>query len=248
MSLVPFSLYLKVVLQTVLAFFVILFVTRILEKEQLSQLTFYEYVAGITLGSLAAGLAIDTLVSPWVVLASLVTFAFLTYLMGFISLKSRAARKLLEGEPTIVVQNGKIMEKNMGKLRYNVDDLLAQLREKGVFNIADVEFAVLEPNGHLSVLLKSPKKPVTKEDLQVPGKYEGIPSELIVDGKIIHQNLYQNNLDEAWLINELRKQGITSPGEVLLASLDTQGNLYIDKKHDALTHDTRVADDSQQSS
>lgn len=237
------ALYIKVILQTVLAFFAVLIVTRLLEKEQLSQLTFYEYVTGITLGSLAAGLAIDTLVSPWVVLVSLIVFAGLTYLMGYVSLKSRVARKLLEGEPTIVVQNGKIMEKNMGRLRYNVDDLLLQLREKGVFNIGDVEFAVLEPNGQLSVLLKAHKKPVTREDLQIPCQYEGMSSEMIVDGEVIYQNLRQNNLDEAWLIGELQKQGINSPEQVILAVLDSQGNLYVDKKKDALTHNTVIQDD-----
>lgn len=242
----PYSLYINIIIRTVIAFFTILVITRVLEKEQLSQLTYYEYITGITIGSLAGALAIDTLLSPWVIFVSLVTFAALTYLMGYVSLKSRVARKLLEGEPTIVVQNGKIMEKNMGRLRYNVDDLLMQLREKGVFDISEVEFAVLEPNGQLSILLKSHKKPVTREDIQVSGQYEGISSELIVDGEIVYQNLQQNNLDEAWLINELRKQGINSPKQVMLASLGTQGNLYIDKKRDELTHDTQVQDDPSQ--
>lgn len=237
------DIYLQVVLRTILAFFTILFISRILEKDQLRELTFYEYVTGITIGSLAAGLAILIGTSPWAILLALFIFGALTYLLGFVSLKSRAARKLLEGEPTIVVQNGKIMEKNMGRIRYNLDDLLAQLREKGVFNISDVEFAVLEPHGKLSVLLKSQKQSVTREDLQVPGKYAGISSELIMDGEIIYQNLQQNNLDEAWLINELRKQEIHSPQEVTLASLDTQGNLYVDKKDDQLSHNTQVSDD-----
>lgn len=237
------DIYLQVVLRTILAFFTILFISRILEKDQLRELTFYEYVTGITIGSLAAGLAILIGTSPWAILLALFIFGALTYLLGFVSLKSRAARKLLDGEPTIVVQNGKIMEKNMGRIRYNLDDLLAQLREKGVFNISDVEFAVLEPHGKLSVLLKSQKQSVTREDLQVPGKYAGISSELIMDGEIIYQNLQQNNLDEAWLINELRKQEIHSPQEVTLASLDTQGNLYVDKKDDQLSHNTQVSDD-----
>lgn len=235
--------YLKVALQTVLSFFSVLLLTRILEKEQLSHLTYYEYVTGITLGSLAAGLAIDTVVPPGAVFLSLVIFTGLTYLMGYISLKSRVARKLLEGEPTIVIQNGKIMEKNMSRLRYNVDDLLVQLREKGYFNVSDVEFAILEPHGKLSVLPKSSKKPVTREDLQIPSSYEGVTSELIVDGEIIYQNLKQNNLDEAWLIDQLEKQGIHSPEEVVYAGLDTQGNLYVDRRQDSLTHDVQVADD-----
>lgn len=237
------SVYFNVVLRTAAAFFAILIITRILEKEQLGQLTYYEYITGITIGSLAAEMAVLTQINPLAILLALVTFAALTYLMGYISLKNRVARKLLEGEPTIVIQNGKIMERNMARLRYNVDDLLAQLREKGAFNIADVEFAILEPHGRLSVLMKSHKQPVTREDLSVPGGYEGICTELIIDGEVIYQNLKQNNLDEAWLIQELKKQGVNSFKEVMLASLDTAGNLYIDRKSDNLYHDTRVGDD-----
>ena len=141
----------------------------------------------------------------------------------------------------MVIQNGKILAKNMARCRYNIDDLLLQLRTQGVFNVADVEFAVLESNGSLSVLPKSHKKPVTREDLNVPSGYEGLCSELIVDGEVIYQNLQQNNLDEAWLIHELERQGVHSPKEIMLASLDTGGNLYVDKKVDGLQA-TQVSD------
>ena len=237
----PDAIYFNVALRTVLAFFAILLVTRILDKEQMGELTFYEYVTGITIGSLAADMATITIISPWVILMALVMFAALTFLMGYVSLKSRAARKLLEGEPTLVIQNGKILAKNMARCRYNIDDLLLQLRTQGVFNVADVEFAVLESNGSLSVLPKSHKKPVTREDLNVPSGYEGLCSELIVDGEVVYQNLQQNNLDEAWLIHELERQGVHSPKEIMLASLDTGGNLYVDKKVDGLQA-TQVSD------
>lgn len=225
-----YATYFQVALRTVLAFFAILLITRLLDKEQIGELTFYEYVTGITIGSLAADMATITLISPWVILTALVVFAALTFLMGYVSLKSRAARKLLEGQPTVVIQNGKILARNMARCRYNIDDLLLQLRTQGVFNIADVEFAILESNGQLSVLPKSQRRPATREDLRIPSHYEGLNSELIVDGEIIYQNLKQNNLDEAWLIHELERRGIHSSREVMLASLDTQGNLYVDKK------------------
>ena len=237
------TIYFDVALRTALAFFAILLVTRILDKEQVGELTFYEYVTGITIGSLAADMATITIISPWVILTALVVFAALAYLMGYVSLKSRAARKLLEGEPAVVIQNGKILAKNMARCRYNIDDLLLQLRTKGMFNIADVEFAVLESNGQLSVLPKSQKKTVSREDLKLATNYEGLSSELIVDGEVIYQNLQQNNLDEAWMINELERQGIHSPSEIMLASLDTQGNLYVDKKKDGL-QEIQVSDQS----
>lgn len=234
----------EVLLRTIGAFSVILVMTRLLNKEQVSQLTFYEYVTGITIGSMAATVAIDTEVRFLPDILGLLLWVFLTWLMGYAALVSRPARKLLEGEPTVLVHNGKILENNMGKLRYNLDDLLIQLRAKNAFNIADVEFAILEPNGELSVLLKSQKRPVTPEDLQLPTQYEGVPTELIEDGEIIYQNLQQVHLNQDWLVGELRKQGIYDLDEVGYASLDAAGKLYIDLKRDHLGNKVDVTDKS----
>jgi uncharacterized membrane protein YcaP (DUF421 family) len=233
---------LEVFLQTFLAFFAILVFTRLLNKQQMAQLTFYDYVNGITFGSIAAALATDVQQRTWQHLLGLTLFAALTYLMSYLSLKSRPLRKLLEGEPTILIHNGKILEQNMAELRYNLDDLTSQLREKDCFSIADVEFAIAEPNGSLSVLLKTQKQPVTPVDLNIPTSYSGISTELIMDGKIIYPNLEQHNLDIKWLENELNKQGIYSVSEVVFACLDTAGNLYIDKKMDQLENIIDITD------
>ncbi|HEX3030959.1 MAG TPA: DUF421 domain-containing protein [Bacillota bacterium] len=234
---------LEVLLRTVGAFGFILILTRLLNKEQVGQLTFYEYVTGITIGSMAATIAIDTQVQFLPDVIGLVAWVVLTYLLGYVSLVSRPARKLLEGEPTILVHNGKILEKNMGKLRYNLDDLLIQMRTKNAFNIGDVEFAILEPNGELSVLLKSQKRPVTPEDMQLSTNYEGVPTELVEDGQLILQNLAQLKLDQAWLLGELSKQGVHDLKEVEYASLDSSGNLYVDMKKDRLGEVIDVTDD-----
>ncbi|AVX21515.1 Uncharacterized membrane protein YcaP, DUF421 family [Carboxydocella sporoproducens DSM 16521] len=222
----------EVLLRTLGSFLAILILTRLLNKEQVGQLTFYEYVTGITIGSMAGTIAIDTEVKFLPDLLGLVLWCFLTYMMGYLSLVSRPARKLLEGQPTIVVHNGKILEENMAKLRYNVDDLLMQLRNKNAFNLHDVEFAVLEPNGQLSVLLKSQKRPVTPEDLGLPTQYEGMSWDLISDGEILKENLQKINLTEQWLRDELGKRGIFDLREVLYAGIDSRGSLYIDKKKD----------------
>jgi len=157
-------------------------------------------------------------------------------------MKYRPVHKILSDEPTVVVHNGVILEGNMHKMRYTVDDLTSQLRQKNAFNIADVEYAIAEPNGELSVLLKGQVAPVTPQDLNVPAKYKGVPSELVVDGVIIQQNLKQNNLDEDWLLGELHKQGIQSLKDVFYASLDQDGNLYIDKKQDKMTYKQDITD------
>lgn len=234
--------YLETVFTSVLAYVLVMVCTRLLNKEQVAQLTFYDYVAGITLGSIAAELAINANGRHWAMSEALIIIALLTFLTGYVAEKSRPLRKLIEGEPTIVVHNGKIMERNMGKLRYNMDNLTSQLRDKGVFNIGDLEFAILEPNGSLSVLLKSQKRPLQPADMGVPTGYEGLETELIVDGVVICENLQQNGLDEAWLTQQLRNRGFSSAAEVMYASLASDGSLFVDIRNDELPHITDITE------
>lgn len=234
--------HVEIGLRAVVAFFLVLFLTRLIGKGQMGQLTVSDFVNAIAIGSIAANMATDHKENASYYVIGIIVFAALTYLTNFLALKFRPVRKVLEGEPTVVIQNGKMLEKNMRKMLYSVDHLLMQLREKNVFNIADVEFAVAEPNGKLSVLLKSQHQSVTAQDLQLPTRYEGMVSEIIMDGKIIKQNLAQNNLTEDWLYNELKKQGITDPRQVALASLDTDGKLYVDKYDDKLPYQQDITD------
>ena len=234
--------YLFGVLKALIAFVVILIMARWLNKEQLSQLTFYDWIVGITIGSIAANLATDPEGRTLEHIVVLVVFSAAAFFTGLITEKSRPLRKIIEGEPTVVIHNGRILEHNIAKLHYNVDNLLSQLRQKNVFNIEDVEFALLEGNGGLSVLLKSQKRPLTPSDLGVPTGYEGLSSEIIVDGRVIYQNLKQNQLDEQWLISELRKRGYNSPRDIVLATLSSDGQLYIDDKKDETEHMVDVSD------
>lgn len=237
---------LEVFLQTLLAFAAILFYTRILGKEQVGQLTYFEYVTGITFGSIAAVLATDIGTQRSVLhFSGLTFFAALTFVVEYISLKSRLARKVLSGEPTILVHNGKILEDNFRKMRYNIDELNMQLRGKGIFNLQDVEYAILEPNGMLSVLPKSQKRNVTPEDLKIPTSYEGLQTELVVDGEIIFQNLRQLNLDENWLFKKLADYGVRDINDVSFAALDTKGQLYVDLKKDDLTTPVDISDNPE---
>lgn len=239
--------YTEVLLQTLLAFTAIFLYARILGKQQVAQLTVFEYITGITFGSIAASLAVET--GPgktWFHFIGLTIFFLLTYMMGHFSLMSRPARKLIAGEPTVVIHNGRILENNLKNLQYNLDDLLMQLREKGFFDTSKVEFALLETNGSLSVLPKSQHRPTTPQDLQLPTEYEGLMSELVMDGEIIYQNLIQNDLDDTWLLEELRQAGIKDLNEVFFAGLTTDGSLHIDKVKDALgSRPTDITDVAQ---
>lgn len=233
---------LEAIIRSAFGFVSLVVLTRLVGKQQISHLTFYEFAAAITIGGITAELAGELDVSVWPIFTALVTFVALTILAGYISLRSRPLRKLIQGEPAVVVHNGKILEGNMAQLRYNLDDLMGQLRNKNVFNIDDVEYAILETNGELSVLLKSQNRPVTPRDLNIPTQYQGVPSELIMDGKIVRQNLEQNKLSEQWLTEQLKMQGIYNLGEVAYASLDSSGKLYVDRKADNLEHVTDISD------
>lgn len=228
--------------KTAVAFLAVLAYARILGKEQISQLTFYDYVTGITFGNLAGALALSEpgkeLQHFWI----LTLFVSISFALAYATTHSRPLRKIIEGEPTIVIHNGKILEQNMRRMRYNLENLMTQLREKGFFNVTDVEYAILETNGELSVLPKSQKRPLTPADLGLPTAYEGVSTEIIVDGRVIYPNLEQLNLDEQWLIQELNRQGINSPAEVFYASLGTDGVLYVDRREDQLEKPVDITD------
>jgi uncharacterized membrane protein YcaP (DUF421 family) len=224
--------YINAIFHTALAFTGLFIYARLLGKHQMSQLTFYDYVAGITLGELGAAIALDRGDNIWLYLWILTLFFLFTYGIGFITSKSRPLRKIFDGEPMVLIHKGNIMEQNLTKARYNLDDLMMQLRAKDCFNINEVEFAIAETDGTLTVLKKSQYQHVTPDDLDIDTKYEGVPVELIVEGKIIYSNLQKIQLGEKWLLKQLKGLGIKDPKKVYYASLDTDHNLYVDEYRD----------------
>lgn len=234
--------YLEAIFRTLLSFVGILLYARLLGKQQMGQLTFYDYVTGITVGDIAANVALDpdhTLgISLWI----LTLFTALSYVTGVMTEKSRPLRKLIEGEPVILVHNGKILEHNMDKARYNMENLLMMLRQKDVFSLDDVEFAIAETDGDLSVQKKAAKRAVSPDDLGLQVPAEGLTSELIIDGEVIYANLKQNNLDESWLINQLKSLGYHDATQITYASVDINGHLYVDEVRDHLDPMVDISD------
>lgn len=221
---------LVVVIRSVIAFFVLLLLVRVMGKQQVAQLTFFDYVVGITIGSIASTLSVQANENLLSTMAGLVTWATLAILMAYLSMHNARIRKLIDGGPTVVVQNGKILEENLRRIRIPLEQLLSELRTMGVFNISEVESALFEPGGKISVQKKSQKQPVTPEDLNISPQYIGLPVNLIMDGAILQDSLKSLNLSKAWLQHQLSKQNISDITEVSLAQLDAKGNLYVDLK------------------
>jgi uncharacterized membrane protein YcaP (DUF421 family) len=208
-----------------------LLLTRILGKKQLSQMTFFTYITGITLGNIAGDMVVHRDIKVIDGITGLTLWAFLRLGIEHLSVESSKARILLDGEPTIVIKNGKILEKAMASSKLNMDDLSMLLRDKNVFSVREVEYAILEPNGKLSVLKKLEEENVTKKDLQIPlNQRLYIPTELIVDGQIVRRNLKELNLSQDWLENQIKLSGAQSVEEVFFAELQSDGSVYVDRK------------------
>lgn len=212
----------------------LLFAARMIGRKTLSNMTFFDFVVGITIGSATANISLgpDSTLKKGITV--LLTFAVLTILIDYFHIKSIWFRKLVNSEPVVIIDNGKIQDQNLKRLRLALGDLLSLLRKNKVFNISDVEYALIENTGEISILLKTQKQPVTPSNLKIPTSYQGLTKDLIIDGSILHKNLHAVQLDEVWLQNQLEQQGIKSASSVFFAAIDSAGKLYVSLKSNEL--------------
>lgn len=223
--------FVEMTLRAVVSFIVLLILTRLMGKKQLSQLSYFHYITGITIGSIAGEISAQSETPFLNGLLALIWWSLLTIAMSFILLKWKSARKILDDEPTIVIREGKILERSLKKLRLHTDDLMMLLREQSIFSIQDVDWAIMENNGELSVLKKPAQLEATRQDVKASAtqpKY--LPTELISDGIINHQNLLELNLTEDWLLKKLRKKNIHNVEDVFFAQIQTDGSLFVDER------------------
>lgn len=218
--------------RTLVLYIVVVIVMRIMGKRQIGQLQPFELVVAIMISELAAVPMQNTGIPLIYGIIPIATLLIAQMLLSLISLKSVKARAAICGRPSILIENGKINEKVLMKEMYTINDLLEQLRSKDISNIADVEFAILETNGQISVIPKSQKRPVTPQDMNLETSYEGLSLDLIIDGTVNYHNLQKANKDEKWLKDELRKFGIYKLDDAFFVSLDSDGNLYYQRKSD----------------
>ncbi len=215
--------------RTVFVYISVLIVIRAMGKREIGQLSPFDFVVAIVIAELAVIPLVETDLPLWHSALPLIILGVLEIAVSYATLFSHFLRGLLCGHPQIIIKNGVLLRDEMRKARYNLDELLAQLREKGIVDLSDVEFAVLETSGRLSVIEKSQHRPVTPADLGISTPYEGLPTVLVMDGTTMGKNLKDIDLDENWLREVLKEQGL-SPRGVLLATLGTDGKLFVSKK------------------
>lgn len=225
--------WLEVIVRSLLFLAILFLVTKWLGKKQISQLSFFEYVIGITIGSIGAEVVTGLEQSIYLGVLSILTFAVIPFTAGLISLKSKTFRDFIEGKGTVFIKDGKIMEENLKKERYTIDELLELLRKKSVFQVADVEFAVLEATGDLNVLVKKENQPLTAKDLHMAVAPIKEPQTVIMDGKVLDEPLSTAGRSRLWLQTELEKIGVLLEN-VFLGQVDTYGQLTVDLYDDKL--------------
>ena len=194
-------------------------VAKFIGHKQISQLDFFDYITGITIGSIAAEFATE-LEEPWKPLTAMVIYGGITLLLTIIANKFQRTRKYLNGTPTILMDHGKLYRENLKKAKLDLSEFMVMCRQQGYFDLTNIQTAVFEYNGKLTILPVSSQRPATPKDMNLAPEQELLFTELIMDGRILEENLKRMGLDLSWLNKQLEQRHIHSPQDVFLALCD----------------------------
>ena len=218
---------LDVTVRAILSLITLFLVTKMLGKKQVSQLSLFDYVIGISIGNFAAEMTINLESTEIHGIWAVVLFGLFAYIVNVLTMKSIWLRRFFMGTPTVLIQNGKILEKNLKKVKFDLNDLLEEVRIDGYFDLSQVEYAIMEANGSLSILPKTEYKTVTVGDMKLKTPKEGLCANVIIDGKIMHNNLDRIGKKEKWLNSQLKVKGYSDISKILLATIDINDKLVI---------------------
>ena len=216
----------KVILTSLLSVVALFIIAKVMGHKQMAQLDFFDYITGITIGSIAAELATE-LETPWKPLVAMVIYGTVAFCLTIIAHKLPKTRKYINGTPTIIMNDGKLYRKNMKKAKLELSEFMVLCRQEGYFNINDIQTAIFEYNGRITILPKSEKKPLTPEDMNISTEEASIFTEVIMDGRILHENLKRLGLDLTWLDKQLKAQKYNNAKEIYLGICDDKNNLSL---------------------
>ena len=223
--------FLNICFRTILVLIILFFITKMMGKKQISELNFFDYVVGITIGSIAADISLDIEKDMIAGIAALFIYGFISYIISFVSIKSILARRFFIRVPTVLVEKGKIIESGLKKSKIDVNDLLMEARENGYFNLDEIDYALMEVNGNISFLPKEKEKPVTKKDMKIKCSNEGLTVNAIIDSKYMVNNMKAINKDKEWLDHELKVNGYDNYDNILLAMINNNYKVTIYEKN-----------------
>jgi uncharacterized membrane protein YcaP (DUF421 family) len=223
----------EIIFRTFTSFILLWIFVQLLGKQTIAQRTYHLYIASITMGTIAGNLAFNIKIKFLYFIIAIFIMGTTVFMLNHVAVRNQRFRKWIAGEPTMLIQNGQILEASMQRIGYSFDSLKQALRGKDIFNLDEVECAILEINGSLSVLKKPQYQNTTKQDLHLQPSAENVPVELVYAGEILYENLTKHTYNEQWLVNELKKRKIAVK-DISYAVVGTKGNLYIDLFRDQL--------------
>lgn len=221
------KIILEVSYRALISIFSLFLVTKMLGKKQVSELSLFDYVIGISIGNFAAEMTYNTDSNELVGVIAVIMFGLVAYLVSMFTMRSLTLRRFFIGEPTIIIQEGKILRKNMKKVRIDVNDLLEECRIKGYFDVSQIQYGIMEVNGEMSFLPKSKYKNVQLGDLNIKGEEEFLSANVIIDGKILLGNLEIINKNKEWLIHELKVRGYSDIKKILLCTVSKDEKIIV---------------------
>ena len=219
--------FLKVFVMSLGSAITLFLLTKLMGEKQISKLSLFDYVVGITIGSIAAEMATGLEKNPLYPILAMSVYALLAYGISVATTKSVKVRKFLVGDALILMDNGIIYRQNLKKAKIDLGDFLTLARIAGYFDVAEIQTAILENNGNISFLPRASSRPVEPGDLNLAPKQEYIQTNVILDGNIMYKNLRLCNVDEAWLVRELKLQGYNDAGDVYLATCSSEKKLSV---------------------
>ncbi len=214
-------------LGSIIALFIL---TKIMGNRQMSELSMFDYVNGITIGSIAAEMATSLENDFLKPLVAMIVYTLVAVLISILTCKSIKLRKIFTGRPLVLYENHKIYKKNLKKARLDISEMLTQCRTSGYFDLANIDTIIMESNGKLSIIPVSSQRPVNPQDLNIQPTQEKIVANIIQDGTILEENLKLIGKDNTWLKNELSKLGASDIKDIFLATCDSNNKLNIYKQ------------------
>ncbi|MEL7565615.1 MAG: DUF421 domain-containing protein [Dehalobacterium sp.] len=225
--------WMEILFKSILIFIIAWFLVRLTGKRNITDITPFQFISFLVIGVITALISAGIINNLIFGIISLTIWVFLPILVDYASMKSKLIHDWAYGKETVLISHGKVMEENLTKVRFTGDELLKSLRRKNVFNVSDVEFALMENTGDINVLLKSDKRPLVPKDFGRKISPGTEPQTVILDGNIINESLTRMGLNRNWLETELNKSGVALDN-VFIGQIDTFGELYLDLFNDAI--------------
>lgn len=227
---------LMIIIRSLISIILLQMLAKIAGPKQISQLTFYDYIVGITIGSIAAVLAIDDQIEWYLCAIAMIIYITISIFFSWLTTKNIKAREVLTGTPHILIFHGKIIEENLKKVHFDINDLLTQCRVAGYFDVSKIEFAIMETTGDVSFLLKSEENPLTIKDMNKQVEQEELMANVIIDGKIMENNLKAIGKDKFWLVNKVNEQE-EDIKDIILGIANLNNDLYLYKKNEKMNQE-----------